>query len=62
MGFFKKEQVNMTVKERVRYCRVIEKMELHAEYTKKLGLKNNSNFYDRNKIYYDENVKCEVVK
>ena len=34
----------MSVKERVRMCRLIDQMECHEEYSKKLGLENQSTF------------------
>ena len=34
----------MSVKERIRMCRLIDQMERHIEYSEKLGLENQSTF------------------
>ena len=34
----------MSVKERIRMCRLIDQMESHKEYSEKLGLENQSAF------------------
>lgn len=35
----------MNIEQRIRICRLIEKMEQQADYSKKLGLVNVSSFY-----------------
>lgn len=54
--------MNMSVEERIKCCRIIEKMEQQIEYTKKLGLKNNSRFYEKSKSYDEVSTNSEVVK
>ena len=52
----------MIVEERIRRCRIIEKMERNIEWAEKLGLSNSSTFREINKIHYNYKVKREVEK
>ena len=47
----------MSIQERMRRCRLIEQMKSHKEYSKRLGLENQSTFYGE-KIY-DISVNSE---
>ena len=35
----------MSVQERIRMCQIIEKMEVHEDYSKRLGLENKSSYH-----------------
>ena len=52
----------MSVAERIRCCRLIEKMERDVEYAKKLGLSNSSSFRENNKSYSESKLESEVGK
>ena len=52
----------MSVAERIRYCRLIEKMEQNVEYAEKLGLSNSSSFREKNKSYSERKLESEVEK
>ena len=54
--------IQMTVAERVRRCRVIEKMEQNVEYAEKLGLSKSSSFRRETTKYYNWKIKSEVEK
>lgn len=47
----------MTIKERIRRCLLIEKMQKYESYCKELGLENISKFHG-NIITYEEDVTC----
>ena len=52
----------MIVEERIRRCRIIEKMEQNIEYAEKLGMINSSSFREINKMHYEFKGKREVEK
>lgn len=52
----------MSVAERIRCCRLIEKMEQNVEYAEKLGLSNSSSFREKTKAYSEVKLKREVEK
>lgn len=52
----------MSVAERMRRCRLIEKMERDVEYAKRLGLVNNSSFYKKTKSLYEINAESEMER
>ena len=52
----------MSVAERIRRCRLIEKMEQNVEYAEKLGLSNSSSFREKNRAYLEVKLKSEVEK
>jgi len=52
----------MSVVERVRRCRLIEKMEQDVEYAKRLGLVNDSSFYEKTKSLYEINKESEMER
>lgn len=47
----------MSIEERIRRCRIIEKMQKHESYCKKIGLVNISRFHG-NIIYDKEDRIC----
>ena len=52
----------MTVEERIRHCRIIEKMEQNLQFAEKLGLSNSSSFRESSKMHYEFKIKSEVEK
>ena len=52
----------MTVVERIRRCRLIEKMGQDEEFAERLGLSNSSSFRSETETYHDWNMKGEVEK
>ena len=60
--FFLEKEVDMSVVERVRRCRLIEKMEQDVEHAKRLGLVNDSSFYEKTKSSYEINKESEMER
>lgn len=52
----------MSVAERIRYCRLIEKMEENVEYAEKLGLSNSSSFREKPMVCSEMKLESEVEK
>ena len=47
----------MNIEQRIRICRLLEKMEQQADYSKKLGLANVSSFYGVRRSEKEEEQK-----
>ena len=48
----------MSIKERIRFSLLIERMNKHSSYSKKLGLENKSTFHGERIKKEEENKPC----